>query len=206
MTTQSAFYFDASACVGCKSCELACKDKNNLPLGVRLRRVFEYGGGSWINVDGYSVPNQVFTYFVSAACMHCVDSPCTKACPTGAMHKQEDGVVLINTDACMGCRYCEWTCPYSAPRFNPATGVMVKCDFCIGLQALGEAPACVATCPQRCLDYGELDDLRRKYGDLDSIEPLPVGSMTNPALVVTPHRYSQISGTGTGTIRNRAEV
>lgn len=207
MTKQLAFYFDASACVGCKSCEIACKDKNNLPLGVRLRRVFEYGGGGWINVDGFFVPNQVFTYFASAACMHCVDPACTKVCPTGAMYKREDdGVVLIDTNKCIGCRYCEWSCPYGAPQFNEAAGAMVKCNFCVDLQAIGEAPACVATCPQRCLDFGDLDELRAKYGDLDAIEPLPDGSITNPALVITPHRYAQKSGTGTGKIRNIAEV
>ena len=207
MAKQLAFYFDASGCVGCKSCAIACKDRNNLPLGVNLRRVFEYGGGSWATVDGYAVPNQVFTYFVSSACMHCVNPPCVKACPTGAMHKRDDGVVAINTDVCVGCRYCAWTCPYGAPQYNEMAGVMAKCNFCIDLQAQGETPPCVGTCPQRCLDYGELETLRKKYAtNLDAIEPLPVGTITNPALVVTPHRYSQKSGEGTGTIINRAEV
>lgn len=207
MSKQMAFYFDASACIGCKTCELACKDKNDLPIGVRLRRVFEYGGGSWMERDGVLVPNQVFSYFVSSACMHCEDPACVKACPTGAMHKrEEDGIVLIDSNKCIGCRYCEWACPYGAPQFNESTGIMAKCNFCEDLQANGEKPACVASCPQRSLDYGELDELRAKYGDLDAIEPLPDSSLTKPALVVTPHRYSQKSGTGTGRIRNQSEI
>lgn len=205
MTKQLAFYHDASACVGCKSCELACKDKHNLPVGVRLRRVSEYGGGSWNIVDGYAVPGGVYTYFVSTSCMHCENPQCVKVCPTGAMHKrEEDGVVLINHEVCIGCGSCSLSCPYGAPQYNPTAGAMVKCDFCTDL--VDEIPACVATCPQRALDFGELDELREEHGDVDALEPLPSGSLTNPSFVETPHRYSKESGTGIGINRNRLEI
>lgn len=205
MANQLAFYFDASACVGCKSCELACKDKHNAPLGVRLRRVWEYGGGEWNTVDGYSVPSGVFTYFVSIACMHCVSPQCVEVCPTGAMHKrEEDGVVLIDESTCIGCGSCAFSCPYGAPQYDPNAGKMVKCNFCVDLP--GEKPACVGTCPQRALDYGELDELRAKYGDLDAVEPMPTGEITDPAIVITPHRYSVKSGMGGNPNRNRLEV
>lgn len=207
MAKQMAFYFDASACIGCKTCELACKDKNDLPIGVRFRRVFEYGGGSWGQQDGFFVPNRVFTYFVSSSCMHCENPACVNVCPSGAMYKREDdGLVLVDSDKCLGCRYCEWACPYGAPQFHEEKGCMTKCDGCADLLAKGEKPACVASCLQRSLDFGDLEELRAKYGDLDAIEPLPDSSLTGPAFVVTPHRYSEVSGKGTGRIRNTSEV
>ena len=205
MTKQYAFYFDASACTGCKACQIACKDKNNLPLGVLWRRVYHYGGGSWIERDGYQVPNGVFVYSVSIACNHCQDPICAHICPAGAIEKRSDGVVLINTDLCIGCRYCEWACPYGAPQFNEEAGHMTKCNFCYDLLDQGQNPVCVDACTMRCLGFGELDDLRAKYGELNAIEPLPEAHYTQPALVLTPHEHAQLSGEGTGRILNLPE-
>lgn len=122
-------------------------------------------------------------------------------CPAQAISKRaSDGVVLIDANSCIGCRYCEWACPYGAPQFNETTGLMTKCDFCEDLQANGENPACVSACVMRVLDYGDLDELRAKYGEQASIEPLPSEEYTQPALVVTPHKDAQPSGAGTGRI------
>jgi anaerobic dimethyl sulfoxide reductase subunit B (iron-sulfur subunit) len=203
--TRLAFYFDASACVGCKTCQVACKDKNSLPLGVRWRRVYEYAGGDWVPHGDQMLPSNVFGYTMSVACMHCQDPLCVEACPAGAMTKRADGVVLIDADKCIGCRYCEWACPYGAPQFDEAAGVMTKCNFCQDLLAQGQNPACVDACPLRALQFGELTELQAKHGVVNAMEPLPSGSLTSPALVLTPHRHAQPSGAGTGQLLSLTE-
>jgi anaerobic dimethyl sulfoxide reductase subunit B (iron-sulfur subunit) len=203
MNEQLAFHFDASACTGCKACMAACKDRSDLPVGVNWRQVYQYGGGGWVADPlnrGYSIPNNVFSYAVSVACMHCEKPLCVDVCPAAAISKLDNGAVLINADLCIGCRYCEWACPYSAPQFNEEIGVMTKCDFCVDLQAQGLKPACVDACVMRALDVGELSGLQEKYGTNNAIEPLPVANITFPSIVIKPHRHSQPSGHGTGRI------
>jgi anaerobic dimethyl sulfoxide reductase subunit B (iron-sulfur subunit) len=208
MAKQLGFYFDGSACTGCKACAIACKDRSSLPVGINWRRVIQYTGGSWTpdpkNPD-MLIPNNVYAYALSMACMHCEKAICTEVCPTGAITKREDGVVLIDTKKCIGCRYCEWACPYGAPQFREDLGVMTKCDFCQDLQAQGQNPACVDACVMRALQFGELDDLRSQHGDQAAIEPLPAADITHPSLVISPHRHAQASGQGTGKILNLPE-
>jgi anaerobic dimethyl sulfoxide reductase subunit B (iron-sulfur subunit) len=203
MSEQLGFYFNSDICVSCRTCVIACKDKNDNPLGVNFRRVISYEGGSWIphpTIKGVMQPSNIFVYSVSVACMHCQKPICVEVCPTGAMNKNGNGIVAVNQDKCIGCRLCQQSCPYGAPQFNEAKGVMSKCDLCQDLIATGEKPACVASCPQRALDYGELSELKAKYGEGSSIEPLPDPSLTWPAVVITPHRQAQPSGQGTGRI------
>ncbi len=209
MPKQLAFYFDQTACTGCKACQVACKDKNDLPVGITWRHAMQYGGGSWNahpTRKDLVVATNIFAYALSKACMHCENPACVNACPTGAMTKRADGIVLVNADQCVGCRYCEWACPYGAPQFNAAKGVMTKCTFCEDLLAQGQNPVCVDACPMRALDIGELADLRAKYGNINAIEPLPSASLTSPALVITPHKYAQASGKGTGKILDPEEM
>ena len=205
MAKQLGFYFDASACSGCKACQVACQDKNDLPHSVTWRRVLTYGGGSWVPDGEAMVPNNVFAYSVSTACMHCEEPLCQEICPAAAISKGENGVVLIDQTKCIGCRYCEWACPYGAMRFREDLGVMSKCTFCQDLVTKGQNPACVDACVMRALDVGELDDLRAKYGNVSGIEPLPEASITKAAVVITPHRAAQLSGSGTGRILNVVE-
>jgi anaerobic dimethyl sulfoxide reductase subunit B (iron-sulfur subunit) len=209
MAKQMGFYLNTSACNGCKVCAIACKDKNALPVGINWRRVYDYVGGSWVQHPESStlvLPNNVFAYSVSIACQHCEKPLCVDVCPAGAMTKRDDGIVLIDADKCIGCRYCEWACPYGAPQFDEAAGVMTKCNFCQDLQAQGQNPACVDACVMRALEYGEVGELRAKYGTVNAIEPLPDGSITEPALVLTPHRHAQASGSGTGQLLGQAEA
>lgn len=205
MSKQLAFYFDASACTGCKVCQVACQDKNDLPAGLLWRRVFQYGGGGWTQQGNVKVPNNIFVYSVSTACMHCEEPKCAEVCPAAAITKRDDGVVLIDQDKCIGCRYCQWACPYGAVQFREDLGVMSKCTFCEDLLAQGQNPACVDACVMRALDFGELDELRTKYGNVNAIEPLPEASYTKPAVVITPHKHAQASGAGTGRILNLPE-
>lgn len=203
MANQKAFYFNASACNGCKACVIACKSENNLPVGINWRRVYQYGGGTWIPSPSdrtLMVPSGLFVYAVSIACMHCQIPLCADVCPASAITKRADGVVLIDTDKCIGCRYCEWACPYGAPQFNAEAGVMTKCDFCFDLLDEGDVPFCTAACVMRALEFGELSEMRAEYGFVDAIEPLPDSEVTKPAVVITPHRDSQLSGQGTGSI------
>ena len=202
---QFGFYFDASACMGCKTCQVACKDKNNLPLGIWWRRVRQYGSGTWVSQNGFPTPSNLFVYSMSWACNHCENPACVTVCPTGAMTKRADGIVVVNQDNCIGCRYCEWSCPYGAPQFDEAKGVMTKCNLCEDLLAKGENPACVDACPMRAIEFGDIAELRAKYGALAQIDPLPTASITLPHVVITPHRNAQVSGKGAGRIMNLPE-
>ncbi len=209
MAKQYAFHFDASACNGCKACSIACKSKNQLPVGITWRRVYEYGGGSWVpdpEDRSHLLPNNIFAYAVSVACNHCQNPRCVEVCPAEAMTKGEDGIVTINADKCIGCRYCEWACPYGAPQFDEKATVMTKCNMCQDVVSQGEKPYCVDACPMRALHFGELGEMRQQYGMANAIEPLPEANFTSPSLVITPHRHSQPSGQGTGRILDMEEV
>src|SRR5574342_592263 len=150
-----AFYFDAKFCSGCKACQAACKDKNNLPVGVLWRRVIEVSGGTW-QKTGAAWTNTVFAYNLSMSCNHCVHPKCAGVCPVEAYHVHENGVVVLDTTKCVGCGYCAWACPYGAPQYNAEAGHMTKCNFCFDNLEQRLPPACVAACPLRVLDYGEM--------------------------------------------------
>lgn len=200
------FYLDQTLCTGCKACQIACKDKHDLPVGVTWRRVAEYSGGTW-STDRGAVTARVFTYYTSVACNHCDSPVCVQVCPTTAMTKRPDGTVYVDTDKCVGCRYCEWACPYGAPQFNAATGHMSKCDLCADYREGGQDPACVSACPSRALGWGEISDLRAAHpGAGAGVEPLPDPGLTMPNLVIVPHRDAQASGSGTGTLMNPEEL
>lgn len=199
------FYFDQTLCTGCKACQVSCIDKNDLPLGVMWRRVAEYSGGSWRLEGNTAVPN-VFTYYTSVACNHCEDPICVQVCPTTAMTQREDGTVFVDTSKCVGCRYCEWACPYGAPQFNADTGHMSKCDMCFDYRSEGQNPACVDACPSRALDFGPIEELRKEHGSQDNIAPLPDPSLTHPHLVIKPHRDAQQWNRATGHIANPQEI
>ena len=203
MSKQLAFYMDVSTCMGCKTCQVACKDKHNLPVGVLWRRIIEYAGGSWVSKDEIMVPDNLYAYYIPVSCNHCEKPACVEACPTGAIYKRdEDGLVLVRYSECTNCRTCEDACPYHVPQFHPNLECMTKCTLCDDLLSKGEKPVCVEACPVRALDLGELDDLREKYGKVCSIEPLPVSHITLPSLVLTPHRHAKPSGAGDGSIVN----
>lgn len=204
---QLGFYFDQTLCTGCKACVIACKDKHDLPVGVSWRRVAEYTGGSWVvNEAEGTATNSVFSYYTSVSCNHCADPICVEVCPSTAMHKGENGIVAVDPDICIGCKYCAMACPYGAPQYNSEKGVMTKCDFCADRIAEGGTPACVASCPSRALDFGEIEELTAKYGREASIAPMPNQEITHPNFVITPHAKAQPSGSNAGRLANPQEV
>jgi anaerobic dimethyl sulfoxide reductase subunit B (iron-sulfur subunit) len=205
---QVGWFFDGAACNGCKVCLVACRDVKDNPVGVNFRRVLHYSGGSWEQhptQPTVMVPN-IYAYTVSMACNHCTDPVCLEVCPSGAIFKrEEDGLVMIDKETCLGCRLCE-TCPYDAPQFNEIEGVMTMCDGCDDLRAEGEDPACVAACPQRALQFGDIDEFRAEHGTLEGVEPLPDPGITGPSLVVAPHRHAVPVGAGMGVTRPEPTV
>jgi len=206
MAKQLGFYVNLSACSGCKACQIACKDKNDLTDERMWRRVIDVQGGEWLK-RGEAWINNTYNYFVTSACYHCANPVCANVCPASAITKrEEDGVVLIDADKCIGCRYCEWACPYGAPQFNESAGVMTKCDFCQDYIDAGQKPACVSSCQMRVLDFGDIEELRAQYGDIDKIYPLPDPDITEPAVVFTPHKDTVLASAGTATIINREEI
>jgi anaerobic dimethyl sulfoxide reductase subunit B len=175
MTRQLGFYLDAAACNGCSVCLVACKDKYDTPVGVHFRKVIHQTMGRWDDdprQPGFLVPT-ISAYSLSISCNHCEAPVCKEACPVGAISKRDDGLVLIDPDVCVGCRLCE-CCPYDAPQFNADLGVMTMCDGCVDLQGSGEMQACVAACPQRALEFGDVTELLARHrGAVASVEPLP---------------------------------
>ena len=195
--TQYGFYFDASKCTGCTTCMVACKDKNHLPVGMNFRRVTEFSGGNWRQDRATGAWHQdAFAYYLSISCNECSDPACVKVCPTKAHFKRsEDGLVLIDPKKCIGCGACLAACPYGAPQLDREARKMRKCDTCLDRREKGLNPACVDACPQRALDFGPIDELRKKYGDCAAIAPLPDASVTKPNLVIHPTKSAKKPGT-----------
>jgi anaerobic dimethyl sulfoxide reductase subunit B len=185
------FHFDASACTGCKACQIACKDRNQLSEGILWRRVYEISGGSWMKREG-AWEHDVGAYHLSLSCNHCEHPVCAEVCPAAAISRRPDGVVLIDPERCTGCRYCAWVCPYGAPQLDALAGVMTKCTLCVEDIDEGRQPACVTACPMRVLDVGTRQELAARHPDSDPAAagtyPLPHRSLTEPGLLITPHR------------------
>ena len=148
---QYRFHFDMTKCIGCRSCEVACNEQNNTPADLRWRRIGEIEGGTYPNTD---------RFYLSMGCNHCLSADCIKGCPVDAFTKDPvTGIVLHSADACIGCQYCVWNCPYSVPQFNPERGVVGKCDMCHGRLTDGLEPACVNACPESAIEIEIVNQL-----------------------------------------------
>lgn len=152
-----AMLIDISRCQGCGNCQRACDAANGLPVDSDQTQ---------LNADTYTIvePHEVvpgMTRYVKRGCMHCLEPGCVAACPVAALHKTSEGLVLADTNKCIGCRYCQYACPFSIPKFEWANtlGVMRKCTGCTDRIARGELPACVAACPTGAIKAGLRGDL-----------------------------------------------
>jgi anaerobic dimethyl sulfoxide reductase subunit B (iron-sulfur subunit) len=168
--SQIGFFVDAAKCINCKTCEIACKDFNDSPVGRRFRKVRSFEGGEF---------PAVFAYNLSMSCNHCEDPACVGGCPAGAYSKRiEDGIVVHDPEKCIGCRYCTWLCPYGAPQYDAREGRVRKCNLC-----LGEAtPACVAACPMRAIEVAPLADIVALPGATVALRDLPAAELTRPSI------------------------
>ncbi len=140
---QYRFHFNMARCIGCKCCVVACNEQNNNPEFVNWRRVGEIEGGTYPETK---------RFYLSMACNHCGDPSCLTGCPVDAYVKDpQTGIVLQKQDACIGCQYCIWNCPYGVPQYNPERKIVTKCDLCYNRLKDGTAPACVAACPETAI-------------------------------------------------------
>ena len=201
-----AFYFDTQICTGCKTCVIACQDKNDLGTAIRWRRVVEYSGGEWLVMSDGSFKQDVFAYYISVSCNHCEEPICVEVCPTTAMHQDDSGIVAVDQSKCMGCGYCEWACPYSAPQYQANTGQISKCDFCRSEIETGGTPACVAACPTRALLFDDLDRLEQRSSRPLTTAPLPEFQLTKPGVIFKPHQLSKPVESTSGQIANPEEI
>ncbi len=185
---QYRFVFDASVCVGCHSCEVACAEQNQLPPEVRWRRVGEVEGGSFPNTRRFNI---------SMACNHCLEPACLIGCPTEAYVKLSNGIVDHHAEDCIGCGYCTWNCPYSVPVFWPERNVVTKCDLCKPRLEQGLTSACVDACPTHAIGIEKVDIAawRADHSQGDGLGLPPASlSLSTTRIVMPPNVPGDLAG------------
>ncbi|AEI15161.1 MULTISPECIES: 4Fe-4S dicluster domain-containing protein [Flexistipes] len=154
-----AIVLDASKCLNCKACTVACKFENNVPVGQETYRI-------WVTenrVHG-NFPDLTQT-FQPSQCQHCENTPCASVCPTNATYKTEEGVVLVDYDKCVLCKACMTACPYDARFVDEHLEVVEKCTMCYH-RLPDRDPACVETCPTKVRVFGDINDPKSKASKL----------------------------------------
>ena len=167
-SVEVAKLIDVSRCIGCKACQAACLEWNDLrdEVGVNVgvyENPHDLTDATWtlMRFSEVEEPDGHLEWLIRKdGCMHCEDPGCLKACPApGAIVQYANGIVDVNPDACIGCKYCETGCPFNVPKFSSKTGKMAKCTLCVDRTSVGLEPACVKACPTGCLHYGTKDDM-----------------------------------------------
>lgn len=176
MSATTAFLTDSTLCIGCKACEVACKEWNDLGedglnwTGFSYDNTGAVGHSTWRHVKfvehppeighGGNSPDIASWTFSSDVCKHCENAGCLEACPTGSIVRTEFGGVYVQPDICNGCSYCVIACPFGVVQRNKEDGRAFKCTFCYDRQKVGLTPACAHACPTESIKFGKLDDLR----------------------------------------------
>ncbi|MCP4971212.1 MAG: dimethyl sulfoxide reductase anchor subunit [Arcobacter sp.] len=182
---QYRFHFDATACVGCHCCEVACNEQNNNPSDIKWRRVGETQSGIFPNVSNH---------FNSMSCNHCIDPECLKGCPTESYIKFDNGIVYHEDETCIGCQYCTWNCPYEVPVFNHNRGIVTKCHMCHEKLEVSETPACIQACPAGAIEIEVVNtkDWLNEGLEKEGIAPhLPDVNITKPTTRYTINEKSE---------------
>lgn len=175
--TTTAFLTDSTLCIGCKACEVACKEWNGVSAdgfqwtGMSYDNTAALGHSTWRHVSfiengtipghGGNSPETLSWSFLSDVCKHCENAGCLEACPTGAIVRTELGGVYIQSDVCNGCAYCVSACPFGVVERNPDDGRAFKCTFCYDRQLEGLKPACATAYPTESIKFGEIEELRK---------------------------------------------
>jgi len=175
MGKQVGFYLDLDRCVQCHACEVACKARHGIELGITWRRVV----GMWVG-QYPDLVNRTITF----SCMHCGEPSCVDACSSGAITKRaEDGIVVVDRVECIACGACAEACPFGVPQFGQ-DGIMQKCDLCVDRLAQGRQPACVETCPSEALRSGTMEELSMVA------QARPLAGPTQPSMWVVSDKWS----------------
>jgi formate dehydrogenase iron-sulfur subunit len=175
----SAFLTDPTVCIGCKACEVACKEWNQIPddgfdwSGQSYDNTHALGASTWRHVlfleqkqpmgsQVVGTPEPFRWQFLSDVCKHCANAGCLEACPTGSIVRTEVGSVFVQPDVCNGCGYCVVSCPFGVIDRRPDDGRAFKCTFCYDRQKAGLIPACAKACPTESIQFGDLEELRAR--------------------------------------------
>ena len=171
------FFTDTSVCIGCKACEVACKEWNGVPdnpvdfSGLSYDNTLDLGANAWRHVAFIEQPapagsGQDLQWLMSSdVCKHCTSAACLEVCPTGAIFSTEFATVVIQDDICNGCGYCVTACPYGVIERREADGGAWKCTLCYDRLKGGKQPACAQACPTDSIQFGPLDELRARAAD-----------------------------------------
>jgi formate dehydrogenase iron-sulfur subunit len=169
------FFTDTSICIGCKACEVACKEWNGVPddglefLGLSYDNTGSLGADTWRHVAFIERPRAddragVHWLMSSDVCKHCTSAACLDVCPTGSLIRTEFGTVVVQQDICNGCGYCVPACPFGVIERRETDGRVWKCTLCYDRLKGGMEPACAQACPTKSIEFGPLDELRARAG------------------------------------------
>ena len=174
MAQTVGFFTDTTLCIGCKACEVACKEWNRLPNNpLEFRDSYDNTGqldhANWRHVRfveqaSTKQDKPIAWSMMSDVCKHCANASCLEVCPTNAIIRTEFDTVFIKQDVCNGCRDCISACPYGVIGFNSGTGTAQKCTFCYDRLQNNLKPACATACPTESIKFGPLDELRKTAG------------------------------------------
>ena len=168
------FFTDTSVCIGCKACEVACKEWNNVPedglnlLGMSFDNTGALDANTWRHVAfiEQSTPSGDLRWLMASdVCKHCTHAACLDVCPTGSLFRTEFGTVVVQEDICNGCGYCIPACPFGVIDQRRGDGRAWKCTLCYDRIGDGLMPACATACPTKSIQYGPLDELRAQAAD-----------------------------------------